>query len=288
VAGVGVERGDVAARATTAAGLGGGLTEAERRRSVIALLGATALFWSALYLYVPILPVYAGLLGASLPTIGLPVGSYGIGQLILRIPIGAASDRFGRRRPFVAAGLAFAGLSAVALALATEPVGLILARGLTGVAAAAWVAFTVLFASYFAQDRAAFAVSIITFVNIAAQAVATYGGSVLAQEYGWRAPFWGAAVLGGLGLLTLVAVRERPVRRATPLTVRGMVRVMTRPALLVVAGAALLGTAINFATSFGFTPVYAAELGAKPGRPRRVDGRFDWRRSRRGHRRPPG
>lgn len=256
-----VERGD-ARRGDQSPAAGEALTPAARRRSIIMLLLATALFWASLYLYVPILPVYAGLLGASLPTVGLLVGSYGIGQLVLRVPIGAWSDRLGRRRPFVAAGLLVASLSAVALALASDPVGLILARGLTGVAAAAWVAFTVLFASYFAADRATYAVSIITFVNIAAQAVATYGGSVLAQVYGWQAPFWGAAVLGGLGLALLAGIRERPLRRATPLTARGILRVITRPALLVVAGAALLGTAINFATSFGFTPVYAAELGA--------------------------
>lgn len=233
-----------------------------RRRSIVLLLAATALFWSALYLYVPILPVYAGLLGASLPTIGLLVGSYGIGQLLLRIPIGAWSDRLGRRRPFVAAGLAVTALSGVALALATEPTSLILARALTGVAAAAWVAFTVLFASYYAAERATVAVSIITFVNIAAQAVATYGGSLLAQVAGWQAPFWGAAGLGLVGLACLVGVHERPIVRSTPLTLRGIVRVITRPALLVVAMAALLGTAINFSTSFGFTPVYAAEMGA--------------------------
>jgi MFS family permease len=238
------------------------LDQPARRRSIVLLLAATALFWSALYVYVPILPVYAGLLGASLPMIGLLVGSYGIGQMLLRIPIGVWSDRLGRRRPFVAAGLAVAAISGVALALATEPVSLILARSLTGVAAAAWVAFTVLFASYYAPERATVAVSIISFVNIAAQAVATYGGSVLAQAAGWQAPFWGATGLGLLGLACLVGVRERPLVRSTPFTARDIVRVATRPALLVVAVAALLGTAINFATSFGFTPLYAAELGA--------------------------
>jgi hypothetical protein len=49
--------------------------------------------------------------------------------------------------------LVIAGLSAVALALASEPVGLILARSLTGVAAATWVAFAVLFVSYFPPNR---------------------------------------------------------------------------------------------------------------------------------------
>jgi MFS family permease len=178
------------------------------------------------------------------------------------VPLGAWSDRLGRRRPFVAAGLVAASAGAVALALASEPAGLILARGITGVAAAAWVAFAVLFTSYFPAHRATHAIGVINFVNIAAQAVATYGGSLLAQAYGWQASFWGAALLGVLGLATLVGVREAPLVRTAPLTLRSVVRVATAPTLLFVAGAAAINTAINFATSFGFVPVYAAELGA--------------------------
>ena len=240
----------------------GRLSERERRRSILLLALTTGFFWAALYLYVPILPVYGVALGATLPTVGLLVGAYGFGQLLLRIPLGAWSDRIGQRRPFVAAGLVVASLGAAALALANDPAALILARGLTGVAAAAWVVFSVLFASYFPSQRATYAISIINFVNIAAQAVATYGGSVLAEAYGWHASFWGAVALGGLGLISLLGVRERRLTRSSPLTMRGILRVITTPLLLVVAGAATIGTAINFATSFGFVPVYATELGA--------------------------
>jgi MFS family permease len=222
----------------------------------------TGLFWAALYVYVPVLPVHAEQLGASLSAIGLLVGVYGVGQLLLRVPIGVLSDRDGRRRPFVAGGLVCAGLAGVALALATDPAGLILGRALSGVAAAAWVAFAVLFASYFAPARATYAISLINFVNQVATACATYGGSLLAQAQGVQASFWGAAVLSGLGLVTLLGVRERPLTRAVPLTMRGVARVARTPLLVAVASAAVIGTAINHATSFGFIPVYATQLGA--------------------------
>lgn len=232
------------------------------RRSAVLLGLTTFFFWAALYLYVPILPVYAAQIGASLSAIGLLVGAYGVGQLVLRIPIGVASDRLGRRRPFVAAGLVAAILGAIALALAGDAVGLILARGITGVAAAAWVAFTVLFAGYFAPQRAPQAISLINFVNTVAQAFATYGGSLLAQQYGWQASFWGAALLGGCGLLTLWPVAEPPLGTRGPAAQLGLSQVAGQSLLLVVASAAALNTAVNFATSFGFVPIYAASLGA--------------------------
>lgn len=237
------------------------LSQSARRRSLFLLGLTTGLFWAALYVYVPILPVYAGQLGASLATVGLLVGAYGYGQLVLRVPIGAWSDRLGRRRPFVAAGLLAAILGAVALALAGDPVGLIAARAITGIAAAAWVAFTVLFASYFPPQRATYAIGVINFVNLAAQSVATWGGSWLAQAYGWQASFWLAALLGLLGLVTLAGVAEVPLRRG-PVIQASLGQMIRQPLLMTVAGAAALNTSINFATSFGFIPVYADLLGA--------------------------
>jgi len=42
-----------------------------------------------MYLYVPVLPVYAESLGASLTVVGIIVASYSIPQLLLRIPWGS-------------------------------------------------------------------------------------------------------------------------------------------------------------------------------------------------------
>ena len=75
-----------------------------RRRSTRFFLLGIVLYWMGLYVYVPILPVYAQSMGASLSLVGLIVASYGVVQLLLRIPLGVASDWLGRRKPFVLAG----------------------------------------------------------------------------------------------------------------------------------------------------------------------------------------
>ncbi|MEA3345181.1 MAG: MFS transporter [Chloroflexota bacterium] len=98
------------------------------RRSVVFFCLGIALFWAALYIYVPILSVYAQSLGASLPLVGLIVASYGVVQLLLRIPLGVASDRLGRRKPFVLAGFLAVALSCVGLALSPTPELLALIR----------------------------------------------------------------------------------------------------------------------------------------------------------------
>lgn len=60
--------------------------------------------WSSLYLFVPIMTPFAELRGASLQMVGWLVGSYGLVQLILRIPLGMWSDRLRKRKPFIIYG----------------------------------------------------------------------------------------------------------------------------------------------------------------------------------------
>ena len=71
---------------------------------VVLFCVGTFFFWSSLYVYVPVLSVYARSKGASLTLAGLVVSAYGLTQLLTRIPIGFFSDVLGQRKPFVLVG----------------------------------------------------------------------------------------------------------------------------------------------------------------------------------------
>src|SRR5512134_3278488 len=97
------------------------------------------LFWMSLYVYVPILPVYAAYeKGASLKIVGLIVASYGLSQLLLRVPYGFWSDRLRKRRPFIALGLVLSIVSGLGLAFSPNSLLLILFRTVGGAAAGTW------------------------------------------------------------------------------------------------------------------------------------------------------
>ena len=128
--------------------------------------------------------MYAKSLGASYGLAALVVSSYGLTQLITRIPIGFFSDFYGRRKPFVLVGLVAAVVGCLGLAWSTTPWMLVLSRAVIGLGAAMWVAFSVLFASYFAHERAAHAMSVITSINGAAQALAGLVGGIISQQLG--------------------------------------------------------------------------------------------------------
>jgi len=75
------------------------------RKHVLFLSIAIFFFWSALYLYVPILPVYTESLGASLSMVGAVVAAYAIPQILFRIPIGIFFDAISQRKLMLAGAL---------------------------------------------------------------------------------------------------------------------------------------------------------------------------------------
>ena len=65
--------------------------------------------------------------------VGLAMGIYGLTQAVLQLPLGMASDRFGRKRVIVLGLLVFAGGSLLA-ALADSVTGLLAGRAMQGLA----------------------------------------------------------------------------------------------------------------------------------------------------------
>jgi predicted MFS family arabinose efflux permease len=230
-------------------------------RSRILFCVVTSFYFASLYLYVPILPVYAESVVGKLSVVGIVIASYALPQLLLRIPIGLFFDSTPRRKPLVALSLVTCAGGAVGLALADGAWSLVLARAVTGIGAAGWVAFTVFFTRYYEAAASSRAIGTINSVNQMAIVAATGCGGVLAQAGGYRATFYGAALLAFLGLLVLVFAKE-PVAEAGAAVRQRLSHVATRPLLVVAALMAILVQFANFASVFGFVPVYAARLGA--------------------------
>lgn len=237
-------------------------SDPDRRKSVVRLMAAIVCFWSALYFYVPILTPYAEMMGAPMSLLGLIVSSYGFSQLVLRIPVGIWSDRIGRRKPFIVAGYVASAAAGLGLALASGPYGILAARTLSGVSATMWVVISVLFSSYFPPERAGYAMSLINFATTLTQLAASLIGGLVAESFGWRAPFWLAAGVGMLGLAVTVTLRESTATRPFGLGFGELAAVGRERSLLTVSLLAALYQVNTWVTVYGFTPNYAVEIGA--------------------------
>jgi predicted MFS family arabinose efflux permease len=238
------------------------LVPSSHKRSIISFCITTFLFWAALYLYVPILPVYIQATGASLSLVGLVVAAYAIPQVLLRIPIGLLSDSLKRRKPLVVLGLITVAIGALWLGLSDDPWLLFFARMTTGVSAATWVVFVVYFAAYYPANNQERAIGLINFVLGIALVAATAGGGVIAAVMGARQTFFIAALLAVIGIFPLIFAKENQPPKVVTSIWRGFSSVIVNPMLITVSIMGILNQFSNFAGLFAFTPIYATQIGA--------------------------
>lgn len=221
----------------------------------------TSLYWFSMYTYVPNLSTYAESLGATHKMVGLILGSYGFTQMLLRIPLGIFSDRINKRKIFINLGILTSLLSALAMGILKSPVCLLIFRGMSGVAAATWVTFTVLFSSYFPENDASKAIGYINSFNSLGQMIAMLLGGIIAQYLGSQSPFFLAFAGGTLALILSFRIVEQKIDRK-PVKISTLVSVGKDKNLLVVSGLGILIQLLTFATVFGFTPIVAETIGA--------------------------
>ena len=223
---------------------------------------AMLLYWFSMYTYVPILPLYATSLGASYKMVGLVIGVYGITQMLLRIPQGILSDRMRRRKLFVLVAMAISGVSALGMWLVPDVRALLFFRGLSGVAATAWVVMVVLFSSYFPESEAPRAYGILNSLGFCGQMAGMFAGGLVAEWYGWGATFVLAAAGAAFGFVLALRMKETRPDGSAPLRLAEVPAILRNRHLLMAAAMASLVQLISYGALFGFVPVVAKQLGA--------------------------
>lgn len=219
----------------------------------------TMLFWFSSYTYVPVLTYYVESLGASHKMAGIIVGSYGLMQLLLRIPIGILTDKLGKIRIFISIGMSFAALSGLGLMLTQDLNLILLLRAMAGIAAATWVDFTILFSGYYKVGETTRAIGTINFYGYIGQITAMYLGGILAEALSMRATFAVGALGAVLGLGLSFLLAEKSGEKKEPLSLKGLAGVMTDRTLISISSIAILSQLLTYATIYGFTPVFAAQ-----------------------------
>ncbi len=104
-------------------------------KTSLALSSVVGLRMFGLFLILPVFAAYAGQLPGATPVlVGLAIGIYGFGQMLLQVPMGWLSDRMGRR-PTISLGLLVFAAGSVLAALAHGLGGIIIGRALQGMGA---------------------------------------------------------------------------------------------------------------------------------------------------------
>jgi predicted MFS family arabinose efflux permease len=186
---------------------------AVERRAVAALSAIYGIRMLGLFLMLPVLFLYAwGLPGATPMLAGLAVGVFGLVQALLQLPLGIASDRFGRHR-VIALGLVVYAAGSACAAAATGIGALLAARMLQGAGAVSGPV-TALLADLTRSEVRTRAMALIGISIGAAFVVGLIGAPPLSAAIGVPGLFWATAALAGFALLLLFALVPRPARVA--------------------------------------------------------------------------
>ena len=177
---------------------------------VCSLISALRLL--GIFLMLPIFSAYAVRYpGASPALAGLAFGIYALSQCIFQIPLGWASDRWGRR-PILMIGLALFSVGSVACGLATNITALVLARALQGSGAVGSVAMAAL-ADVTRPEVRTQAFTITGIAIGSAFMIGLLAGPFLAAHIGLDGLFYVLALLALLSML-LTATSFPPEKRS--------------------------------------------------------------------------
>ena len=196
---------------------------------VVSLISALRLL--GIFLILPVFSVYAvHYPEASLAMAGVAFGAYALTQSILQIPLGWASDRWGRK-PILLIGLALFGLGSIGCGLAQNIFQLIIARVIQGTGAIGSVAL----AALADLTRPAVRTQAFTITGIAigsAFMIGILGGPLLAASIGLSGLFYVLATLAFSAMVLAAisfpkknrSVDKQPAMAFKPILMHGELR----------------------------------------------------------------
>jgi len=222
----------------------------------------TTVLYICIYGYTPITSSYANYMHASATLVGLIGSAYAISQVLFKLPSGILADKIGKHKPIVIACLAIGFLAPILSIFIHSPLVLFISRILTGIGVAAWIQIIMIFSSYFPSERSANSVGIISIACYLGQFLGTFFGSVLAESFGYLAPFYFSAMAGAAGFLISLFIKEKPIDMSTvkPFSLKDLLPIASDKNLILLTTFSAIAIFALFTSSFGFTPLIAEEL----------------------------
>jgi len=201
-------------------------------------------------------------MGANLRLVGLITGAYGFTQMVIRFPLGIFSDKIGKRKIFVILGMFFAAAAGFVVFIFPNPYTLLVTRALGGVAAAAWVTFTILGVSYYPAEKSAKVMGHLSAFNSFGRMAALLTGGLIAQRFGLEFAFLLGGIAGVVGLFGAFFIKEKVTSSSSSPSFKELLTVAKNKQLLACSVLGIVSMFIAFATTFGFVPLAASLLNA--------------------------
>ena len=223
---------------------------------------ATCLLWFSLYFYMPILSTYCEKMGASYTLVGTILSSYGLVQLILRLPIGIWSDITRKRKPFLLLGMISAAVSGAGFFVAAGPSLLLLFRALAGVTASTWAIYMLTYCGYFPASEQSKGMGIIGTSMFLGQVIATFIAGIMTMYIDERWTFLISSLAAIFGVVMLAMTPEPEIEQREVPKIPQFISMLKNPDLIFFSIMAIILQIATFAGPFGFVPNLLHDMGA--------------------------
>ncbi|MGI6005332.1 MAG: MFS transporter [Christensenellales bacterium] len=227
-------------------------------------LVSVALYWFSFFCYMPILTEYVRAFSTTQMT-GTIIASYGLMQVIFRVPIGMLSDKLKMRKYFVTGACALAALATLGMALVPISGWALVFRALMGIAVSTWVPYSALFSSYVKDDAAGQNIGLMVTSNYSGQMLGTLlGGWVISLTGQMNTAFFisvAAAALCMFCSLFLVEQKKSDFPE-NPEPFKEQVKVLKSPMLVWAAILFAIMQLPTFGGVYGFSPTFATQNAA--------------------------
>lgn len=217
-------------------------------------------WWFSLYIYVPVLPIYSKDLGSSLQFIGIIVGSYAVGQILFRIPIGYLSDRLKSRKLFSVLSGIVSFLGSSYLFISNSPNDVLIGRTITGVAAAGWVAISVYYSSFFPRNERFKSSTIILSSNMLSVFLGTFLSGYISDLISIKTCFLLSMVAAILSSILFLFSKEKPFDAKSQFSTIQFISLLRNKLLICLCLIGILIQFITFSINFSYFPIYLNEL----------------------------
>ena len=212
----------------------------------------------------PLLAIFAKEIGATGVWIGLAVAGYWVSRVLLEVPSGILSSKYGYYAPMVL-GLVLTALGTAVCMYVSDPIQLIIGRALQGLGAPLFFAVSMTFiVNLFPVERRGGAMGVFQGIEFFGMILGSTFSGYLITAFGFEGGFLLSTILVVISIIIIMAPRNiRAESRAQPRTasipLSSLLKVFGNKTLLIVSSATLAEFIMSTGILYTVFPLYANE-----------------------------
>ena len=218
-------------------------------------------FWFAQYVYIPYQTPYLTLIQTSTSFIGIIIGTYGMSQMLLRLPIGLLADYQNKHKTIMLIGALSSGIASLFRVIFNNGVGFLIGNLFSGLASAMWISFMVLYMSFYSQSEQTKATSEIIVANNLGMLLGFVTSTLLYDYVGMRMICLFSVISGIISALFIMTLPKEE-KTTTHETIPSLLSICKDKNLIIFSFLALVQQGVQMTTTMSFTTQIIKDLGA--------------------------